>query len=99
MFNSYPHSNALFIFSPFEVYYHASIDSAFSKVEPEVSQSEGTFYNDVKFVLVYHRIYCHKLHGPSMFAVWAEIYGVLYNQAKSIAFDETSSYWSALKCS
>ena len=37
------------------------------------------------------------LHGPSMFAVKANIYGVLYNQASSIAFDETSSYWSALK--
>ena len=32
-----------------------------------------------------------------MFAVKAKIYGVLYNQASSIAFDETSSYWSALK--
>ena len=33
------------------------------------------------------------LHGPTMFAVKAKIYGVLYNQASSIAFDETSSYW------
>ena len=32
-----------------------------------------------------------------MFAVKTKIYGVLYNQASSIAFDETSSYWSALK--
>ena len=40
-----------------------------------------------------------KLHGPSMFAVKAKIYGVLYNQASSIAFDETSSYWSALESS
>ena len=40
-----------------------------------------------------------RLHGPSMFAVKAKIYGVLYNQASSIAFDETSSYWSALKSS
>ena len=40
-----------------------------------------------------------KLHGPSMFVVKAKIYGVLYNQASSIAFDETSSYWSALKSS
>ena len=39
------------------------------------------------------------LHGPSMFAVKAKIYGVLYNQASSIAFDEISSYWSALKSS
>ena len=42
---------------------------------------------------------CGILHGPSMFAVKAKIYGVLYNQASSIAFDETSSYWSALKSS
>ena len=31
-----------------------------------------------------------------MFAVKAKIYGVLYKQSSSIAFDETSSYWSAL---
>ena len=37
------------------------------------------------------------LHGLSMFAVMAKIYGVLYKQSGSIAFDETSSYWSALK--
>ena len=37
-----------------------------------------------------------KLHGPSMLAVKAKIYGVLYKQSSSIAFDETSSYWSAL---
>ena len=37
------------------------------------------------------------LHGPSMFAVMAKIYGVLYKQSSSIAFDETSSYWPALK--
>ena len=29
-----------------------------------------------------------------MFAVKAKIYGVLYKQSSSIAFDETSSYWS-----
>ena len=39
------------------------------------------------------------LHGPSMFAVKAKIYGVLCKQYSSIAFDETSSYWSALKSS
>ena len=39
------------------------------------------------------------LHGPSMFAVKAKIDGVLYNQASSVTFDETSSYWSALKSS
>ena len=39
------------------------------------------------------------LHGPSMFAVKAKNYGVLYNQASTIAFDVTSSYWSALKSS
>ena len=40
-----------------------------------------------------------KLHGPSMFAIKAKIYGVLYKQSSSIAFDETSCYWSALKSS
>ena len=40
-----------------------------------------------------------QLYGPSMFAVKAKIYRVLYNQASSIAFDETSSYWPALKSS
>ena len=29
----------------------------------------------------------------------AKIYGVLYKQSSSIAFDETSSYWSAPKTS
>ena len=37
------------------------------------------------------------LHGPSMFAVKTKIYGVIYNQSNSIAFDETSSYRSAQK--
>ena len=32
-----------------------------------------------------------------MFAVKAKIYGVLYNPASSIDFNETSSYWSAPK--
>ena len=44
--------------------------------------------------------YCRKkniLHGPSMFAIKAKIYGVLYNQFSSIAFDGTSSYCSAPK--
>ena len=40
-----------------------------------------------------------QLHGPSMLAFKAKIYGVLYKQSSSIAFDETSSYWSALKSS
>ena len=38
-----------------------------------------------------------ELHGPSMLAVKAKIHGVLYKQYSSIAFDETSSYWSAPK--
>ena len=38
-----------------------------------------------------------KLHGPSVFAVKAKMYGVIYNQSSSIAFDETSSHWSAPK--
>ena len=40
-----------------------------------------------------------ELHGSSMFAFKAKIYGVLYHQSSSIAFDETSSYWSAPKSS
>ena len=47
----------------------------------------------------YDKILNMILHGPSMFAVKAKIYGVLYKQSSSIAFDETSSYWSALKSS
>ena len=41
----------------------------------------------------------NRLHGPSMLAVKAKIYGVLYKQYSSIAFDydETYSYLSALK--
>ena len=39
------------------------------------------------------------LHGLSMLGVKAKIYGVLYKQSSSIAFNETSSYWSALKSS
>ena len=38
-----------------------------------------------------------ELHGPSMLAVKATINGVIYKQSSSIAFDETSSYWSAPK--
>ena len=37
------------------------------------------------------------LHGPSMFALKAKLYEVLYNRSSSIAFDETSSYWPAPK--
>ena len=37
------------------------------------------------------------LHGPSMFAVKAKLYGVLYKQSRSIAFDETSSFGQRLK--
>ena len=32
-----------------------------------------------------------------MFAVKAKIYGVIYDQSSSIAFDETSGNWSAPK--
>ena len=40
-----------------------------------------------------------KLHGPSIFAVKAKIYGGLFNQSISTAFGETSIYWSAPKSS
>ena len=39
------------------------------------------------------------LHGPSMFVAKAKIYGAVYNQSSSTAFDETSSNWSASKSS
>ena len=39
------------------------------------------------------------LHGPSMFAVKAKNYAVLYDQAGAITSDVPSSYWSALKSS
>ena len=48
-------------------------------------------------ISMFHKFDRRILHGSSMFAVRAKIYGVLYNQVSSIAFDETSSYWSALK--
>ena len=61
-------------------------------------------WHEIYFVFYYHKYILgsltgrsHLLHGPSMFAVKAKIYGVLYKQSSSIAFDETSTYWSALK--
>ena len=36
---------------------------------------------------------------PVTVAWYGKIYSVLYKQSSSIAFDETSSYWSALKSS
>ena len=39
----------------------------------------------------------HKLHGPSMFAIKAKIYEVLYKQSSSIAFDETLVIGQRLK--
>ena len=51
----------------------------------------------ITFYLSYHDT--QKLNDPTMFAVKAKIYGVLYNQSSSIAFDETSSYWSVPKSS
>ena len=63
-------------------------------------------WHEIYFVFYYHKYILgsltersHLLHGPSMFAVKAKIYGVLYKQSSSIAFDETSTYWSALKSS
>ena len=44
-----------------------------------------------------YAIYGQNLHGLSMFAVEAKIFGVLYKQSSSKAFDEKSSYWSEPK--
>ena len=40
-----------------------------------------------------------QLHSPSMFDAKAKIYGVPYNQSRSIGFDEIFSNWSAPKSS
>ena len=61
-------------------------------------QSEFIIYCLVRIVGRSHLPF-RQLHGPSMFVVKAKIYGVLHNQSSSIAFDETSSYWSAPKSS
>ena len=65
---------------------------------------QDTIFNIVQTISINYAQYNNVcsygiLYGPSLFAVKAKIYGVLYNQASSIAFDETSSYWSALKSS
>ena len=50
------------------------------------------------FTLPFHGLLIPSvLHGPSMFAVKVKIYGVLYKQSSSIAYDETSTFWSAPK--
>ena len=53
--------------------------------------------DDQDLVVVLPALSCSLLHGPSLFAIKAKIYGVLYKQSSSVAFDETSSYWSAPK--
>ena len=61
-----------------------------------LSALEGTFED---FIICY----TEKLARPvnvRLFAVKAKMYGVIYNQSSSIAFDcETSNYRSALKTS
>ena len=62
-----------------------------TEIVEEASRSGSSNYYD--FFLFFLQV----LHGPSMFAVKAKIYDLLYNPASSIDFDETSSYWSAPK--
>ena len=76
------------------------------KINAHVFQSETQKFGDAKIFqlgcLKSISTICHsdgRLHGRSMLAVKTKIYGVLYKQFSSIAFDETSSYWSALKSS
>ena len=69
------------------------------KMNNQLCRSNSEYPMEVKVVVHLVISVAGKLHGPSMFAVKAKIYGVIYNQASSIAFDETSSYWSALKSS
>ena len=63
---------------------------AFQNFEKE--QKKATSQANPKEGVVSERFECKSLHSPSMFAVKAKIYGVLYKQSSSIAFDETSSY-------
>ena len=51
------------------------------------------FFN---FEIVESPVSSSELHGPSIFADKAKIYGVLYIRP---SFEETSSYWSAPKSS
>ena len=61
-------------------------------------QSSLALFGCSMFVLCC-RYQLKKLHGPSMLAVKAKIYRVLYKQSSSIAFHEISSHWAALKSS
>ena len=56
-----------------------------------VSKTWNCFENEISPSFIEETF--QKLHGPSMFAVNEKLYG------SSIAFDETSSYWSAPKSS
>lgn len=65
--DSSPQITIFILFAPFKctflhlkVYYFAPFVSAFSDVKPDISKSEKTFHNDVRFVTVYQRLYCHK---------------------------------------
>ena len=71
--------------------YEANISSTDIDNQYAVSDEES------KTIFKTEKSFTRVLHGPSMLAVKAKIYGVLYKQSSSIAFDETSSYWSALK--
>ena len=70
-------------------------------IHPKLTVTKQTYETfDISLVFnILKFLFKFKLHGPSMYAIKAKIYGMLYNQASSIAFDETSSYWSALKSS
>ena len=75
----------------FEVHYLKAVVPTFV-----MCKSESENAKPIAFILFNE---LQRLHGPSMFAFKAKIYRVLYKQYSSIAFDETSSYWSALKSS
>ena len=57
---------------------------------------KGTYGMYKEILLLLHYLLL-QLQGPSMFAVKAKLYGVLYYQLSFIAFDEISSFWSARK--
>ena len=87
------------LFKLFNVFFHFNPFPPHPHPPPQKKQNQITY---TLFFVLLSLIYGQRtilLHGPSMLAIEAKIYGVLYKQYSSIAFDETSSYWSALKSS
>ena len=74
-----------------------------SEMQPDIHTMEkfaflkSIIHSQIIKLSVYHGFFLDSVHGSSMFAVKAKNYGVICNQSRSIAFDETCSYWSVSK--